>query len=138
MNCPECGNKLTKQIDQRTKKETGYWFCEEHRDLYTQKEVNDFYFYNRRLKKVLSKFVKKSLEGKRYYYNWVEMDLQINYFVDEQKFEIMGKIADVNLDNDFITSGTFKGENIDNWIRYKECEISLETVESLLNDLEVK
>ena len=55
MNCPKCGSKLEKQIDQRTKKETGYWFCKEHRDLYTTKEVNEFYFYGRRLDKVLEK-----------------------------------------------------------------------------------
>jgi hypothetical protein len=124
MKCPKCGNITSIYYTQTDKK-----YC----------TVCNYEFISKtnqqRLDNVLSKFIRKS-SGKRYYYNWIKMDLQIDYFVESKKFEIMGKIADVNLDNDFITAGSFKGDNIDNWIKYNECEISLETVEYLLKDLE--
>jgi len=101
MECPKCGSKLIKQVDQMTKKETGYWFCEEHKDLYPQKEVNEFYFYNRRLDRVLSEF--------RYFGG--TYTLSIPYGINI----MYGKT-----NKQFTLNGT---------------NISLETVESLYNDL---
>lgn len=111
MNCPKCGSNLVKQVDQQSKKETGYWFCEKHRDLYTTKEVNEFYFYNRRLDKVLEKFKKYD---KGLYYK-LTIYLEINY--NKNKFYLV-----------LLDEGT--------WVDYNE--ISLATVEHLIKDMEAQ